>query len=308
MSELTPEEVEKLEAEANQSENKDEKPVVLGSYPPPPPREPMSKLQSIAMKIAIGGAILCPLWFVIAALGVKYGLWSIGTGLVKMSFQMGPILLIAVAVICLVSLIIQLLKPPRRGSILVVIALLVPVFMLGHLKQTGNDVAGLPPIHDVQTDWTNPIQFPQALLDERKANNWNPVLDNPVVPESAAGRWPNAVGKYVKDLQAAAYQDFNLRPQLFEVKPEITIEAVVEVANKNNWDVVSVNREAGVIHATYTSPWYGFVDDIVITVEKQGQIGSRVNARSVSRIGLSDMGANATRLKHFVDDLNLMMK
>ncbi len=308
MSELTPEEIEKLEAEAKKAANTDEKPVVLGSYPPPPPREPMSKLQSIAMKIAIVGAIFCPLWFVIAALGVKYGLWPIKTGLLKMSFEIGPILLMVVAAICLVALIIQLLKPPRRGAILVVIAMLVPVFMLGHLKQTGDDVAGLPPIHDIQTDWSDPIRFPQALLDERKANNWNPVTDNPIVPESVAGRWPNAAGKYVKDLQAAAYQDFNLRPQLFEVNPEIAIEAVVEVANKNNWDVVTVDREAGLIHATYTSPWYGFVDDIVVTVEKQGQIGSRINARSVSRIGLSDMGANATRLKHFVDDLNLIMK
>ncbi len=295
-------------SQADGNASAQEKVTVLGSNPPPPPREPLSKLQSLSMKIAIGAAIFCPVWFAIAAIGVKYKFWSIGTGLLKMSFQWGPVLLLIGIVIGVVALIIQLLKAPRRGAILVVIALLVPVFMLGHLKGIGEQVTGLPPIHDVQTDWERPIQFPQALLDERAENGWNPVVDEPVVSERAAGRWPNSVGKKVSELQAEAYGEYNLKPQLFDVSPEVAIEAVVEVAGKSGWEVQSIDNATGLIHATFTSPWYGFVDDIVIRVEKQGDVGSRINARSVSRVGLSDMGANASRLKRFVDDLNLKMK
>ena len=47
------------------------------------------------------------------------------------------------------------------------------------------------------------------------------------------------------------------------------------------------------------STWFGFKDDIVVRVRPEGA-GSRVDVRSMSRVGLSDLGANAARVRAFL--------
>ena len=46
--------------------------------------------------------------------------------------------------------------------------------------------------------------------------------------------------------------------------------------------------------------WFGFVDDIVIRV-RATESGSEVDLRSVSRVGRSDLGANAARIEAFAE-------
>lgn len=301
MSKLTPEEAAQLEVDAK------EHVTVLGTNPPPPPREPMSSLQKNALWVALVAVIAGPLWLAVAALGSKFGVWSFGFGLGKMTFQWSKYVLFAAVGICAIALILQLIKAPRRGSIFALIFLMVPILILGRMNGVGQVAAGLPPIHDVQTDWNSPLRFSDALLAEREANGWNPVLDSPVVPKSAAGRWPDAVGKTNKELQAESYAKFNLRPQLLEIRPEIAFEAAIEVAKKEGMEIVSADAKTGRIHATYTSFWYGFVDDVMIQVDPQGKVGSKVNVRSVSRVGLSDLGANATRINSFIEAMNFAL-
>jgi uncharacterized protein (DUF1499 family) len=65
-----------------------------------------------------------------------------------------------------------------------------------------------------------------------------------------------------------------------------------------DWEVVSADFNSRRIEATDTTLWFRFKDDIVIT------FGTRsndvvVNARSTSRVGVGDVGANATRLRRF---------
>ena len=51
--------------------------------------------------------------------------------------------------------------------------------------------------------------------------------------------------------------------------------------------------------ATATTPWFGFKDDVVVRVERAGT-GSRVDVRSKSRVGRSDLGVNARRIRDFL--------
>ncbi|NIN34131.1 MAG: DUF1499 domain-containing protein, partial [Gammaproteobacteria bacterium] len=66
------------------------------------------------------------------------------------------------------------------------------------------------------------------------------------------------------------------------------------------WEFVNVDYDMGIIEAYDTSRIFGFVDDIVIRVSRQGS-GSRVDIRSVSRLGKGDLGANALRISHFIN-------
>ena len=62
------------------------------------------------------------------------------------------------------------------------------------------------------------------------------------------------------------------------------------------WELVAANASAGRIEATDTTFWFRFKDDVVITIEQQGS-DTVVDARSVSRVGTGDVGANAIRLR-----------
>ena len=185
-----------------------------------------------------------------------------------------------------------------------------------------------PPIHDIQTDWSRPIVPPEKLVEARQENGWNLMLEAPTVPENALGReppmscdsvwfsslfpcacagfWPDMVGKPVSQLQRSHYE--NIKPLLIRFPPEVVLEFAEGIAIKQGWDIASVDQENGLIHATHTSFWFGFTDDILIRVTAQGPQGTRIDVRSTSRVGLSDLGANAQRIKGFIDDAALAVR
>jgi uncharacterized protein (DUF1499 family) len=58
-----------------------------------------------------------------------------------------------------------------------------------------------------------------------------------------------------------------------------------------------------VFEATDESLWFGFIDDIVVRVRPDGS-GARVDMRSVSRVGRSDLGVNAARMRPYLQELS----
>jgi uncharacterized protein (DUF1499 family) len=66
------------------------------------------------------------------------------------------------------------------------------------------------------------------------------------------------------------------------------------------WKIVDENQAEGRIEATATTLWFGFKDDVVIRIAPSPGNGTRVDIRSVSRVGLSDLGTNARRIRTFL--------
>ena len=62
--------------------------------------------------------------------------------------------------------------------------------------------------------------------------------------------------------------------------------------------------EEGRFEATETSAFFQFKDDVVLRV-RPSETGERsiVDMRSVSRVGISDLGMNAKRVRAFLADL-----
>ena len=65
---------------------------------------------------------------------------------------------------------------------------------------------------------------------------------------------------------------------------------------------MSINRQDGRVEATEKLAWFGFKDDVVFRVSETSE-GTRVDMRSKSRIGRSDVGVNADRIRQFLTDL-----
>jgi uncharacterized protein (DUF1499 family) len=142
---------------------------------------------------------------------------------------------------------------------------------------------GAPPIHDITTDTANPPRFVDVLPLRKNA-------PNRVDYEGAA----------VAAQQQKAYPDIASAKVPFA--PAQAFERSLDIAKALGWEIVAAVPAEGRIEATDTTLFMGFKDDIVIRVRPDGA-GSRVDVRSVSRVGRGDFGANAKRIHAFLKRL-----
>ena len=140
----------------------------------------------------------------------------------------------------------------------------------------------VPPIHDITTDLDNPPAF------------------EAVVPLRAGA--PNSLDRspMLATQQREGYPD--IAPLTLPLPPERVFNRALDVAQRLGWELVAADQASGRIEATDTTTWFGFTDDIVVRVTSWGS-GTRVDVRSVSRVGRSDVGTNARRIREFLDAL-----
>ncbi|KFI22108.1 DUF1499 domain-containing protein [Nitrosococcus oceani] len=143
----------------------------------------------------------------------------------------------------------------------------------------------VPPIHDITTDTDNPPAF-SALLPVR-AEAPNPSYYG---------------GPSIAAQQQKAYPD--IKPLYLSLNPKTILDEALAIARGLGWKVIAVeSRETakgGIrLEATDTTLWFGFSDDVVVRITPFDD-GSRVDVRSVSRVGRSDVGTNARRIRAFL--------
>lgn len=214
----------------------------------------------------------------VAGPGARLGLWEFGTGFLLLRW--GAYLGIFAAGLGLLSL---LWRPPgaRRWPAVVAVvagagAALVPYRWMQKAQL-------VPPIHDITTDTEQPPQF-QAVLPLR--------ADAPNPAEYG--------GAEIAGQQRQGYPD--IAPLALEQPSAEAFRRALEAARGMGWDIVAADSVAGRIEATATTAWFGFKDDVVVRITPAGS-GSRVDVRSVSRVGKSDVGANAERIREFLGRL-----
>ncbi len=142
----------------------------------------------------------------------------------------------------------------------------------------------VPRIHDITTDTDHPPNF--VAVVPLRASAPNPAVYGG--PEIAAQ-------------QHKGYPD--LTPLTLGVPPDQAFNRALAVARRMGWEIVASDPASGRIEATDTTFWFGFKDDIVIRIAAAPG-GSRVDVRSVSRVGLSDIGTNAARIRKYLGELN----
>jgi uncharacterized protein (DUF1499 family) len=242
--------------------------------PGPTPRVPRWAWWVLALS---GAAAVLPM---AAGFGSRFGLWHFRTGfqLLRVDVYLCGAALLVAAVAFGISLVRRF-----RGALPVALAaLLIPMFPLAAILSQFRDAQELPRIHDITTDFAEPPQFSAVI---------------PLRPEGS-----NALdyeGPAVAASQAAAYPD--IQPVLSRYKPDRAFELARSLARAYGWKTVREDREAGEIEAVDTTFWFGFKDDISIRIRPHPG-GSRVDIRSVSRVGVSDVGANARRIRRFMHD------
>ncbi|WP_299940589.1 DUF1499 domain-containing protein [uncultured Microbulbifer sp.] len=177
----------------------------------------------------------------------------------------------------------------RSNALWAVLLGLLPVAV--PLMTVGKDNFSVPRIHDISTDTRNPPQY-RAILALRKAG------DN----SAEYG------GEPVARLQRGVDVYADIMPLQVQLPVVRTTELAAEVAEELGWKLVSYQPERGYLEAVDRTRLLGLSDDIVVRVQAEDNGGSRVDVRSSSRVGVSDLGANAKRIRVFLEALHLRAK
>jgi len=250
----------------------------------------VSTLAILALLIGVALGI-CALF---AALGVWFGMWDFRTGfgiLRTVNASAGWVAGISLAITIGVFFSARHLKLHNTMRLTTFAAIGAVVATLAYVvPQTYRPVEGIPPIHDITTNTDNPPQYIAIAPLRADAPN------NMVYGDQAS--WDK---ERMAAAQREAYPD--IVPQEFSESKEVIFNRALAAVNALGWEVVSQDLATGRIEATDTTFWFRFKDDVVIEVSESAQ-GSVLNARSLSRIGTSDVGKNASRLREFFTRLD----
>ena len=249
-----------------------QKPIVLHEYP-----MTVSPFARYGFLLALACAVAA----IFAGPGHRAGWWHyhISFDILKWAAYAG----VAAALLSLVGAVQSRPGGTRRGFVQALLGILIglavfagPVMMLRTARQ-------VPPIHDISTDTASPPKFVAVLPLRAGAENTAEYGG----PELAAQ-------------QQKAYP--RIQTMLLEVAPDKATARAAAAARALGWEIVAEVPAEGRVEATDTTLWFGFKDDVVIRVTPTDK-GSRVDVRSVSRVGVSDQGANARRIEAFMKKL-----
>jgi amino acid transporter len=249
---------------------------------------PRRRVARIAIILGLGAPIVA----LLAVLGASAGAWSFLVG-----FAVLPVAAV-LALVGAVLAVIALVRARRRGDKAgrwSLVALVVAVLFVAFLGSQFAKSRGAPFIHDATTDLTDIPQFEALTV---RADNLKNVPDQGrpelarLDPES---RW--------KAIHREAYGD--LRTLRLPDPPAQVLERAEALARERGWTIARVDPGAGTVEATATTLFFRFKDDVVVRVRPDPAApgASLVDMRSISRIGGSDLGTNARRIRDFLKDL-----
>jgi uncharacterized protein (DUF1499 family) len=189
---------------------------------------------------------------------------------------------IAGMAVALIAGAVAYFRGGRKTQLLAGLAFVLGLVAFAIPYQWQRSARSLPPIHDITTDLENPPTF-EAVVPLRK-DAANSLERSPELTRQ----------------QRAGYPD--LEPVTVAIPREQAFDKALAVAQAEGWQIVTADKSTGRIEATDTTRWFGFKDDIVVRLTPWGS-GTRVDMRSVSRIGRGDVGMNARRIRRYLDKL-----
>lgn len=221
--------------------------------------------------IAVAGVVLAGPTHRLGLLGAR---WALGL------FAIAALLGLTAAVVAAWSIGLALIAGAWRSVAGAGLALLVALAATAPLLIMVRTAASVPVIHDITTDTESPPPW-VALQPARTASENG----------TAYG------GIAVASQQKRAYRD--LASLALPLPPDRAFARVEAAARALGWRIVASAPAEGRLEATDTTLWFGFTDDIVVRVRSVPQ-GSRIDVRSASRVGRSDLGTNARRVRSFL--------
>lgn len=230
-----------------------------------------------------GFGIVAVIMITLAGYGYQWNWWSLDTAFTW--------LLPGSAVLGLIGFSLAVVfgfarrnQPEIGGAGLVAVGLILSITVMGTIGYWFTEAQKYPPIHDITTDIENPPTF------------------RAIVPLRADAANDTTYGDADKaEVQRQAYPE--VKTLYLDVTYEEAFDRALAAAHEMPWEeIVTEDKVAGRIEAYDKLPWFGFVDDVVIRVDTAASENqSKIDVRSVSRIGRSDIGVNAQRIRDYLE-------
>ncbi|MFM9962273.1 MAG: DUF1499 domain-containing protein [Planctomycetaceae bacterium] len=210
--------------------------------------------------------------------GYRLGLWGFKTGIsvVKGAGLLG----LTGVVVSLAGLALWQTKVFPQGMTPALVGLVIGGCVLGLTLKWKHNLDSVPYIHDITTDTEHPPLF-VAVLPLRAGSENSAEYGGPELAKQ----------------QKEGYPD--LKPGMVSGPPDVAFPRALQAAKDMGWKIVASDPKSLRIEATDTTLWFGFKDDVVVRLSS-APIGSRIDVRSVSRVGKSDVGANARRIDAYL--------
>ena len=231
-------------------------------------------------RVALAGFIAAALAaLMVGGAGPAYRLMFVSLGIAFTLLHWGAWLGLGAAAVALVGALIGRQGAGGRGFVLALAGVVLGCAAFGVPFAIYQSASKAPPIHDITTDTESPPRFVT------------------VVPLRVGAPNPIAyAGEAVAREQHAAYPD--IQPATLAVPPDVAFQRALRVARDLGWEIVAAIPSEGRIQATDTTRWFGFKDDVVIRITPEAS-RSRLDVRSLSRLGGSDLGKNAARVRAY---------
>ena len=173
------------------------------------------------------------------------------------------------------------------------VAVLAPGLTLAAMLVTKARAADLPPVHEVATDWSEPLAFTNDHV-ARRGPAAHPIEPDPIIPERVAGlnrAWAPYAGRRVAEENAETCPGARTIPRL------VSTEEVVAALEAEG--VVVIGQAPWRVEGEQESPWFGRARDVVVRMQPEA-----TDIRSIDRIGLIDLGQNCDLVTALVERLS----
>ncbi|MFC4174231.1 DUF1499 domain-containing protein [Microvirga sp. GCM10011540] len=183
---------------------------------------------------------------------------------------------------------VRIWQEGRRGLGSAIKGLVIAVLVLAYPAWLGFKAVTLPPINDIATDTDDPPSFSRSRV----------ALD------ARGGRVPPDVPPEVREAQRDAY--VQIAPLTLDLPPDEAFELVQKAAENLGWRIIETvppggRTGAGRLEAIDRTLILRLPDDITVRIRPRAD-GTRIDIRSVSRLGTHDLGTNAQRIRAFLEE------
>lgn len=249
--------------------------------------ERFSRLAHWSRRLAVFGAAAC-------IAGVAFGRFTVFPPLQSLAVFGAGQALCALALVLAGAAYVDIWRSGAVGLPKANLAVLIAVGALAFPGYLAWRAYNLPRINDISTDLREPPVFSRSRA----------------ALEARGGHVPGDEPPQVREAQRQAYRD--VAPVILDVSAEEAYKLALEAAQQMKWQIVdrappSARVNTGRIDAIDRSRLMRFPDDITIRIRPLGN-ETRVDVRSVSRIGRHDLGVNAARIRAYTDLLLQLSK
>jgi len=245
------------------------------------------RLTRWALLLSIGGVLAA----LVGAWGSGEGAWTFGAGflILRVAF-FGAIAAVIFAIVAMV-----MARRGQRGLMpLNLIALFVAVLFILYIGYQVSVARSVPAIHDISTNLDDYPRFYRLTVRDDNLASIPDMGRTDLAVMEPRQRWRTIHRDYYGDIRT------------IEVPwpADETLRRAEALARERGWQIVTVDPQQGILEAVDTSTFFRFKDNVVVRIRPlSDRSGSIVDMRSISRVGTSDLGVNAERVRNFLKDL-----